>query len=259
MEITAAIKALEQVPPGTPVRIVSDSEYVIKTMTRGWQRNKNQDLWDRLDSLVSTREVQWAWVKGHDGHPMNELADSLANGAARDVAHSKAPSQAEPAPGPGRARLTHIDDTGRARMVDVGHKDVTEREAVATGEVVMKPETLRKVRENTFEKGDVLGVARVAGVMAAKRTHELVPLCHPVPLHQVTVDLDATSHDDRVLVTATARANWKTGVEMEALTAVTVAALTVYDMCKSVDRGMQIEAVRLVRKTGGKSGDYIAD
>jgi cyclic pyranopterin phosphate synthase len=144
-------------------------------------------------------------------------------------------------------------------MVDVGAKDITARVAVAKGRVAMQPETLRLVREGGLEKGDVVAVARLAGVMAAKRTSDLVPLCHPVPLTQITVDIEESGDGGGLEITATANATWKTGVEMEALTAVTVAGLTVYDMCKAVDRAMRIESVRLVRKTGGKSGDYLAE
>jgi cyclic pyranopterin phosphate synthase len=156
-------------------------------------------------------------------------------------------------------KLSHLDDSGRARMVDVGAKDVTERVAIARGRILMRPETLRLIREGGFEKGDVLGVARLAGVMAAKRTSDLIPLCHPIPLTQVTVELEELPSADGLEITATARATWKTGVEMEALTAVTVAGLTVYDMCKAVDRGMKLDSVRLISKTGGKSGDFKAE
>jgi cyclic pyranopterin phosphate synthase len=156
-------------------------------------------------------------------------------------------------------KLSHIDETGSARMVDVGAKNVTERVAVAKGRVLMKPETLQLIREGGLEKGDVLGVARLAGVMAAKRTADLFPLCHPIPLTQVTVDLVEMASGEGIEITATARAAWKTGVEMEALTAASVAGLTVYDMCKAVDRGMRIDAVRVVRKSGGKSGDFTAE
>ena len=158
-----------------------------------------------------------------------------------------------------QGNFTHLDESGEARMVDVGAKEATERTAVAAGSVVMRPETLRLIREGGFEKGDVLGVARTAGIMAAKRTHELVPLCHPIPLTHVSVEFDRADASDRVSITATARARWSTGVEMEALTAVTVAALTIYDMCKSADRGMRIEGVRLLRKSGGRSGDFRAE
>ncbi len=155
--------------------------------------------------------------------------------------------------------LTHVDSSGTARMVDVGHKADTERIAVAGGEVRMQPETLRLIREGALKKGDVLTVARVAGIMAAKRTSELIPLCHPLPLTHVEVDMTLDEAERRVMIRATARTTGKTGVEMEALTAVTVAALTVYDMAKAVDRAMRIQNVRLLEKHGGKSGDYIAD
>ena len=151
--------------------------------------------------------------------------------------------------------LSHLDESGAAQMVDVGGKPVTDRLAVARGRIVMRPETLALIESNGFEKGDVLGVARIAGIMAAKNTSQLIPLCHPLPLSQVTVDFGLDRDDSAVEVTATARTTAKTGVEMEALTAVSVAALTIYDMCKSADRAMRIEAIRLVRKSGGRSGD----
>lgn len=157
------------------------------------------------------------------------------------------------------SKLSHIDESGEARMVDVGAKDITERIAVAKGHVLMQPTTLQLIRDGGFEKGDVLGVARLAGVMAAKRTSDLIPLCHPIPLTQVTVDLTEIESGEGIEITATARATWKTGVEMEALTAATVAGLTIYDMCKAVDRGMKIDTVRVVKKTGGKSGDFVAE
>ncbi|MDE2859920.1 MAG: cyclic pyranopterin monophosphate synthase MoaC [Chloroflexota bacterium] len=155
--------------------------------------------------------------------------------------------------------MTHLDEQGRASMVDVGWKPETVREAVARGYVSMQPETLALIRGGGVEKGDVLSVARIAGVMAAKRTSDLIPLCHPLPLDRVHVELDLDEIDSRVVITATARTSAKTGVEMEALTAVSVAALTVYDMCKAVDRGMRIEGVRLARKTGGQSGDIVLE
>ncbi|MBF8266896.1 MAG: moaC [Dehalococcoidia bacterium] len=159
----------------------------------------------------------------------------------------------------GGSRLTHLDEQGRARMVDVGWKEETQREAVARGSVVMKKQTLELIKMGGVEKGDVLSVARVAGIMGAKRTSDLIPLCHPLPLDQVTVELELDEARSAVNITATARTTAKTGVEMEALTAVAVAALTVYDMCKAVDRGIRIEGVRLVKKTGGKSGDIILE
>ena len=256
MEITAVIRGLGRVKSGSDVNVNSDSEYVIKTMTLGWKRKANQDLWPELDAAVADHRVSWNWVRGHDGNEMNEAADRLANGAAHgDVVNRMLDGPAADETRSTQARLTHIDESGEARMVDVGDKDVTDRVAVARGRIVMKPETLRLIRENGLEKGDVLGVARTAAVMAAKKTHELIPLCHQIPLTQVAVDFD-TSADDAIEIEATARASWKTGVEMEALTAASIAALTIYDMAKAVDRGMRIESIRVVKKSGGKSGDW---
>ncbi len=151
--------------------------------------------------------------------------------------------------------LTHFDAAGRAVMVDVSDKAVTARVAVARGRVVMAPATLSRIQDGGMGKGDVLGIARIAGIMAAKRAHELIPLCHPLLLTKVTLDLVAAA-PDAVEIEATVKVTGQTGVEMEALTAVSVAALTVYDMCKAIDRGMRIEDVRLVLKDGGKSGRF---
>ena len=156
------------------------------------------------------------------------------------------------------SRLTHFDAEGRAAMVDVGKKAVTERTATARGAVSMAPETLAIVQEGRAAKGDVLAVARLAGIMAAKRTADLIPLCHPLALTSVAVDL-SPAPPDRVEIEATVRVSGRTGVEMEALTAVSVAALTVYDMLKAVDRSMRLTDIRLVRKEGGKSGTYTGE
>ena len=155
--------------------------------------------------------------------------------------------------------LSHIDEQGRARMVDVGAKPDTQREAVARGLVIMKPETLKLVAEGAISKGEVLSVARVAGIMAAKNTPHLVPMCHPLLLTHVEVDLRLDIDISAIEITATVRTTGKTGVEMEALTAVSGSALTIYDMCKAVDKAMRIEKVRLVSKTGGKSGDIVLE
>ena len=154
--------------------------------------------------------------------------------------------------------LTHIDKRGNATMVDVTAKEATAREAVARGTVTMQPETLARISAGGLKKGDVLGVARIAGIMAAKRTHELIPLCHPLALSAVTVELEPDRTRNAIDITATVKVTGPTGVEMEALTAVSVAALTVYDMCKAIDRGMVVSDIRLVRKSGGKSGVYEA-
>ena len=154
--------------------------------------------------------------------------------------------------------LTHFDDTGAARMVDTTQKSETARTAVASAVVRMKPETLRLILDRRLAKGDVREVARLAGIMAAKKTYELIPLCHPLPISGATVDFEVVG-DDRLRIEATVRIFGRTGVEMEALTAVSVAALTVYDMCKAVDKAMQIECVRLEHKTGGRSGTYLRE
>jgi len=157
------------------------------------------------------------------------------------------------------SNLSHIDDSGNARMVDVGSKGVTERVAVASCELHMLQSTLDLVRSGGFDKGDVLGVARVAGIMAGKRTSELIPLCHPLNIDQITVDFEDLLEGIGIAVTATVRTSGKTGVEMEALTSASLAALTIYDMCKSADRAISIERLRLLRKSGGKSGDYVSE
>lgn len=155
--------------------------------------------------------------------------------------------------------LSHVDEKGKARMVDVTDKSPTDRTAVAKGRVNMKKETLERVLANEVKKGDVLGVARVAGIMAAKKTSEIIPLCHPLSLSSVQVEFTAREDEPSVEITATARTTDRTGVEMEALTAVSSAALTIYDMLKAVDKAMTITDVRLVKKTGGRSGTYAAD
>lgn len=153
------------------------------------------------------------------------------------------------------SELTHLDADGKARMVDVGAKADTEREAVTSGRITMKPETLAQIKAAKLKKGDVLAVARVAGIMAAKKTSDLIPLCHPIMINDVNIEFDLSGNDS-IGITATAKSTGKTGVEMEALTATAVAALTIYDMAKAVDRGMTIGEIRLESKQGGKSGVY---
>ena len=151
--------------------------------------------------------------------------------------------------------LSHLDKKGHARMVDVSTKDETTREALASALVRMRPETLTLIQAGDMPKGDVFACARVAGIMAAKRTPDLIPLCHPIPISMVSVDFEVIA-EDQLRITARVKTTYKTGVEMEALTAVSIAALTVYDMCKAVDRGMQILQIQLEQKSGGKSGDF---
>jgi cyclic pyranopterin phosphate synthase len=154
------------------------------------------------------------------------------------------------------AKLTHFNAAGEAHMVDVGAKPETARQAVAEGVIRMQPQTLRLIMEGGHKKGDVLGIARIAGIMAAKKTADLIPLCHPIALTRVEIELQPQPDEDSVRCLATAETIGQTGVEMEALTAAQVALLTIYDMCKAVDRGMTIDGVRLLKKSGGKSGDW---
>ena len=155
--------------------------------------------------------------------------------------------------------LSHLDETGAARMVDVTQKNVTQREAVAQARITMKPETLAMIVEGKHAKGDVLAVARIAGIQAAKKTSDLIPLCHPLMLTSVKLELDAQPENNQIVVLARCKLAGQTGVEMEALTAVSVAALTLYDMCKAVDKGMVISEVKLLQKSGGKSGEWRAE
>jgi len=157
------------------------------------------------------------------------------------------------------SKLTHLDATGNAHMVDVSDKHVTSRSATAKAQVLMLPETLTLILGGTAKKGDVLATARIAGIMAAKKTHELIPLCHPLLITKVSIDFVANEKTNSIEVSATVRVEGKTGVEMEALTACSIAALTLYDMCKAVDRGMKITDLRLTEKSGGKSGSFTAE
>lgn len=154
-------------------------------------------------------------------------------------------------------KLSHFDDKGRAIMVDVGDKQTTERLAVACGEVLMQASTLSRILDRNMEKGDVLNVARVAGIMAAKKTSDLIPLCHPLLISSVQIEFTPDRERNRILLEATVKVAGRTGVEMEALTAVTAAGLTIYDMCKAVDKTMQLDNIRLMRKAGGRSGNFV--
>ncbi len=275
MELQAAIKGLHQTPPQCSVAVYSDSQYLVNTYNKRWQRKANLDLWQQLDDLIQQRKVSWEWVKGHAGHPLNEEADRLAVAATADPAWGERsgvlgePAQPTTGDSPSvspsservaaSAHLSHLDEGGNARMVDVGAKPDTNREATAKGAVSMQAETLRLIQTGGIAKGDVFTVAQVAGIMAAKKTSDLIPMCHPLPISGVDVDFVVDNARSCVEVTATVRTTGKTGVEMEALTAVSTAALTIYDMCKAVDRSMRIGDVRVVHKAGGKSGTFQQD
>ena len=245
MEITAVIKGLEQFPENSSVKIFTDSEYVINTMTKNWKRNTNLDLWNRLDSLVINRTIEWNWVKGHSGNKLNDEADLIANGEAKKIIEKK--------------KLTHLNKEGNAQMVDTSTKGITERIAIVSGKILMKKETLDTALKGNLKKGDLFSVAKTSGINAAKWTHLLIPMCHPIPVSNVVIDI-VPNHDMPGLeITSTVKANWNTGVEMEAFTAVSITCLTIFDMCKSLDKSMKIEDIHLVHKAGGASGEYISD
>ena len=245
MEITAIIKGLEQFPENSSVKIFTDSEYVSNTMTKNWKRNTNLDLWNCLDSLVKNRTIEWNWVKGHSGNKLNDEADLIANGEAKKIIQKK--------------KLTHLNKEGNAQMVDTSTKGITERIAIVSGKILMKKETLDTALKGNLKKGDLFSVAKTSGINAAKWTHLLIPMCHPIPVSNVVIDI-VPNHDMPGLeITSTVKANWNTGVEMEAFTAVSITCLTIFDMCKSLDKSMKIEDIHLVHKAGGASGEYISD
>jgi cyclic pyranopterin monophosphate synthase len=187
-------------------------------------------------------------------------AKSKAKSKAKAKTNAKRVTRMKPKRAPliANAELSHIDQRGQAHMVDVSAKNITERLAIAEGRVIMRKETLDIVIAGNTMKGDVLGAARLAGIMAAKRTHGLIPLCHPLPITKVEIDINPEHALPGFLVQATVKVTGQTGVEMEALTAVSIACLTIYDMAKAIERGMHIEGIRLLQKSGGKSGDYHA-
>jgi len=240
MEITAALEGVLHTPQGSEVVVFTDSQYLFGCMAKGWQRRANRDLWEQLDEAVSQRKVRWQWIE-RAANPFHKEAHTLATNLA---SQGEKPVVAE--------GLTHIDASGRPRMVDVTQKPDTQREAAARGVVRMKASTLDLLKRGEVAKGDVLAVAQLAGIMAAKQTPNLIPLCHPILIGDIKVEFNLGN--DTVEITTTVKSTGKTGVEMEALTATAVTALTIYDMCKAVDRSIQIENIRLVKKSGGKSG-----
>jgi len=248
MEITAALEGLLKTKPGAEVVVYTDSQYLFGCMASGWQRKANRDLWQQLDGAVSQRKVKWEWIDQSVRNAFHREAHDLANSLASQGEGLK-PAVKTVAKG-----LTHIDAAGRPRMVDISGKPDSEREAVAKGVVRMQAATFQLIKRGGTVKGDVLSVAQLAGIMAAKQTPNLIPLCHPILIGDIKVEFSLDEAKSTVEITTTVKSVGKTGVEMEALTATAVAALTIYDMCKAVDRSMKIENLRLVRKSGGKSG-----
>jgi cyclic pyranopterin phosphate synthase len=255
MEITAALEGVLRIPQGGEVVIHTDSQYLFGCATQGWQRRANRDLWEQLDEAVSQRKVRWEWLERDTKNLLHKEAHALATNLA---SQAEMPASAEKRTGVSEVqvagRLTHVDELGLPRMVDVTGKPDTQREAVAKCRVRMKASTLERLKGGAMPKGDVLAVARLAGIMAAKQTPHIIPLCHPVLIGDIKVEFSLDEENSTVEITTVVKSIGKTGVEMEALTATAVTALTIYDMCKAVDRGIQIESIRLIRKSGGKSG-----
>lgn len=245
MEITAALEGILKTKLGAEVVVYTDSQYLFGCMASGWQRRANRDLWQQVDGAVSQRKVRWEWIDQNARNAFHKEAHDRANSLS---------SQGEAEKKVAARELTHIDEQGRPRMVDVSGKPDTRREAVAKGMVRMQPSTLARLKKGPMAKGDVLAVAQLAGIMAAKQTPNLIPLCHPILIGDIKVEFSLDEAKSTVEITATVKSMGKTGVEMEALTATAVTALTIYDMCKAVDRGIRIENIRLVKKSGGKSG-----
>tara|TARA_B100001996_G_scaffold381072_1_gene369789 strand:+ start:2672 stop:3547 length:876 start_codon:yes stop_codon:yes gene_type:complete len=242
MEIQAVIEGLKNSNPDEEIRIFSDSTYVINTLTKNWKRNANHDLWSKLDDLVKDRNIKWNWVKGHSGDKYNDIADELAVkaiGSKKKVISNN---------------LTHIDDSGNLKMVDVSEKEISERLAIVQGFVVMQKETLEIIKQGDLDKGDIITLARTAGITAAKSTPTLIPLCHTIPLSEIKVEIEFEDNLPGLKVTCTTRAEWKTGVEIEAFNGVSIACVTIYDMCKAIDRSAYISDIKLIKKSGGKSG-----
>jgi len=254
MEITAALEGISRTPQGAEVVVYTDSQYLFGCMARGWQRRANRDLWEQLDEAVNQRKVRWEWIDQSARNPFHKEAHALATTLASQGKAVPAEEQKGGAKTPTAEGLTHMDAQGRPRMVDVTEKPDTRREAVAKGRVRMQASTLDLLKKGIMAKGDVLAVAQLAGIMAAKQTSNIIPLCHPVPVGDIKVEFGLDEKNSVVEITTTVKSIGKTGVEMEALTATAVTALTIYDMCKAVDRGIQIENIRLIRKSGGKSG-----
>ena len=247
MEIAAALEGIWHTLQGAEVAVYTDSQYLFGCMAKGWQRRANRDLWEQLDEAVSQRKVRWQWIERDTRNPFHKEAHTLATNLASQggLLPPKPPISDE---------LTHIDASGHPRMVDVTQKPDTQREAVAKCMVRMKASTLDRLRQGKMPKGDVLTVAQLAGIMAAKQTPHIIPLCHPLLIGDVKVEFGLDEANYAVEITTTVKSVGKTGVEMEALTAAAITALTIYDMCKAVDRSMRIDNIRLIRKSGGKSG-----
>ena len=241
MELKAVIEALNFIESGSMIELFSDSLYVINTITKGWKKKANIELWNELDNVIQKHtNISWNWVKGHSGDFYNEKVNDIAQGKAEMVKNNN---------------LSHVNDEGSVQMVDVGQKSDSERIAVAKGFVKVSQEIISQVVAANNPKGDVLSISRIAGIMAAKKTPELIPLCHQIDLNHVEIIIDIDESNSRFVIEASTKSSSKTGVEMESLVAVSITALTIYDMTKAIDHDSLISDIQLVSKKGGKSGN----
>tara|TARA_Y100001970_G_scaffold164563_1_gene201058 strand:- start:2498 stop:3376 length:879 start_codon:yes stop_codon:yes gene_type:complete len=241
MELQSVIEALDFLESDSVIEVFSDSLYVINTITKGWKKKANMELWNELENVIQKHSnISWNWVKGHSGDFYNEKVNDIAQGKAEMVKKNN---------------LSHINEEGSVQMVDVGKKSDSERSAIAKGFVKVSKEIISQVIAANNPKGDVLSISRIAGIMAAKRTPELIPLCHQIDLNHVEITIDIDESNNRFIIEANTKSNSKTGVEMESLVAVSITALTIYDMTKAIDHDSLICDIQLVSKKGGKSGD----
>ena len=280
MEMMAVISGLESVSNDDNVTIYSDSKYVINSITLGWKRKANLDLWKLLDQQLIGKNVEWKWVKGHSGDKYNDEADQIAFSEATTFSSKlKGSYKIDPRVEylmnkpdleiddsdrnsidtrdiSGEGKMSHLDDQGKATMVNVGSKEKTIRTAEAKCDVILGAEILELIKDNQIKKGDVFSVANIAGIMAAKKASNLIPLCHTILIDKVEINFDIDENNSQVEITSIVETSERTGVEIEALVAASVAGVTIYDMCKSMDKKIRIDNLRLVKKTGGKSGDF---
>lgn len=251
MEITAALEGLQHLSAGAEVTVYTDSQYLFGSMARGWKRQANRDLWEQIDRVAALHRIKWEWINQNVPNAYQKESHIIATALANPISTSPpTPPPSEPA----APNLTHLDASGRPKMVDVSAKPDTKREATAKCIIAMKPETFALIKQHKIAKGDVLTVAQLAGIMGAKQTPYLIPLCHPLLIGESQVEFRMDEPNNSIEIISTVKSIGKTGVEIEALTTAAIAALTIYDMCKSIDRGMIINNLRMVRKSGGKSG-----
>jgi len=244
MELLAVIEGIASTPSDRKIKVYSDSKYVVDTLNKNWKRKANLDLWEKLDQQIHNRNIEYIWIKGHANNTHNEEADNIAQQEANNIAQNP----------PTSTNLSHTDKTGKISMVDISNKNTTLRIAKATCDVMTSHESFLAIKNNKIEKGDVISSARIAGILAAKKTSSIIPLCHPILISHIEITFNLDEANNVISITSKVTSSGQTGVEMEALTAVTISALTIYDMCKSIDKQTTITNIRLLKKSGGKSG-----